>query len=87
MKIPKEWDVDSNDPLFTRAQEILDDLYLEYGVPIVMWLEESTYTVPPLIGEEPEVINYVNRLYYRIGDHEFETIRELRKALENKAFM
>lgn len=29
----------------------------------------------------------VTRVYFKVMDHEFETGRELRKALENKAFV
>jgi hypothetical protein len=87
MKFPNSWTLGAEDAMIKRAHEIVTDLILEHGVEITVSLETSYYTVASILGEEPDMINFISGIKYHIGEHTFETIRELRKALENKAFM
>jgi len=89
MKFPEGWALDRKDPLIIRAHEIVNDLILEYGVPIVVNLETSCYHIPSAMWEgiSSETVTFISGVQYCVGEHTFETIRELRKALENKAFM
>lgn len=80
--------MDYDSPLIKRAQEIITDLTLEYGVWVWIDFEQGSYQITPgLFDDQPDTIHCITGMRYCLGEHKFETIRELRKALENKAFL
>lgn len=74
-------------PLIKRAHEIVNDLILEYGIHVWVDLEQSAYQIKPLVGAEPETAYCITGIRYCLGEIKFETINELRRALQNKAFL
>jgi len=77
MKIPKKGNVylhsNISKRLFSDWRAAAATLELEFGV----WIEVDT----------EYDINYMTRIYFRVMDHEFESVRDLKKALENKALL
>lgn len=77
MKIPKEQHVYYNNNVARRLLQDWGDaarqIELEYGV----WIEVKT--------EDDN--NVLSRIYFKVMEHEFENLRDLKKALEMKAFI
>lgn len=78
MKIPKSEHVYHNSNtakrLFNDWRAAAAQIEMEYGVWVAVKTEEDTNTI-------------VTRIYFLAMEHEFESLRDLKKALENKAFM
>ncbi len=78
MKIPPEQCVYANSNFAKRLlqdwRSAASQIELEYGVWVEVQIEENSSTS-------------LTRIYFIAMDHEFESVRDLRKALDNKAFM
>lgn len=46
-------------------------------------LRTGVYAGVYVIGEE----GYLSRIYFKLGEHEFDSLSDLRKAINNKAFL
>ena len=77
MKIPRTGQVYINSNIgkriFNDWRAAAATLELEYGV----WIEVDT---------EYDA-NYMIRIYFRVMDHEFESVQDLKKGLENKVLL
>lgn len=80
----------SDNPLLQRAEEIVRDLILEYGIPIEV---QTAHTTRKEKRSSYEHGNYeqkyitLTEINYVVGEQKFENIKNLRKALNNIAFM
>lgn len=63
-----------------RAKIAVIDLILEYGIPIEI---EEEYEVEEIAGYK---LRFLSHLRFKIMDHVFENLRDVKKALQNKAF-
>ena len=87
MKIPKEMCIMPGDVLITRAQEMLTDIMLEYGVMAQMELNYRTVSIWNDVSKDFTYRHEIDTIQFNVMDHTFETIKDLRTALNNKAFL
>jgi hypothetical protein len=77
MKIPSGTYISSSHPIWLAWQAAATKLAIEYGI----WIE------PIKQGASSANLDDGQSLYFQIGDKQFESLRDLRKALKNKAFL
>jgi hypothetical protein len=68
-----------NDDILAICREIAARTFIEHGVYVEV---EVVYS-----SSNPISFPMVSEIYFVIGDHRFDTAKELHKALENKAFL
>lgn len=86
MKIPKEASPDNNTTLeFWRAAA--QKLSLETGIyiQVIGDYDQRTYTYD--LSGNTSINFWLTRIYFKVEEHEFENLHDLRKGLKNKAFL
>lgn len=87
MKIPKEMCVMPGDPLIKRAEEMLVDVMLEYGILARMEFSYRMISIWETAFSEFSYRQEIDTIQFTVMEHTFETIKDLRAALNNKAFL
>jgi len=77
MKIPYSIYITSNNPIWKGWEAAATKLAVEYGVYI------EAVKASPSIADADEG----QHLYFQVGETKFESLRDLRRALRNKAFL
>jgi len=87
MKIPEDILEFPNDGLAQRARNMAEELTLEYGIYITV--EITTKPADPnKFGKKiAEFGPIVSEIQFKIMDHRFKNLHDLKKALDNKAFL
>jgi hypothetical protein len=73
MKIPAHIYMHESSPTVERWQFAADNLSMETGIFVEVKYESS--------------VGCMTRIYFVIGDHQFDSLNEVKRALENKAFL
>lgn len=84
MKIPdqSEWFHNtSGSHLYSAWKKTAHEIGMASGIYVSVICE-----LHPFDAADPDG-SYIKRLYFKVMDHEFEGSDELKKALENKAFL
>jgi len=81
MKIPDTKWVEVGGPLVRKAQEIADELTLEYGIMVVV------KTITHHEHRNYNSYTIVDEIAFEAMDRTFENVKTLRKALRLKAFI
>jgi hypothetical protein len=80
MKIPTDKMTNNvNDDILAMCREVAAKAFIEHGVYVEV---EVVYNKANQIA-----FPFVSEIYFIIGDHRFDTAKNLYKALENKAFL
>jgi len=96
MKIPKEYLTDSAHWLsfYEVWEKASYEMSIKYGVPVslavnIAWPKHvGLYRNPKFIKDRASYdYMYVDRIFFQVGDHDFENLNDLCKALENKVFL
>jgi hypothetical protein len=74
MKLDMGTFITENHPLFKLWETAGLNMTVEYGIRVQIILTGPT-------------VDEVQRLYFKVDNYEFECLKDLRKALENKAFL
>ncbi len=75
MKVPKGLWIGSNSKYYEKWNEEGIRLSVEYGVFVETEINNLN---DPTIHQE---------IYYKVGDHRFDSLKDLKKALRNRAFL
>lgn len=89
MKIPKAARLEGSD-IMSLWKKSAQQLSLETGIYIQVSAEygETPATIYLAPGHIiPSTDFHLERIYFKIMDHEFESLNDLKKALNNKAFL
>jgi len=84
MKLPDNIDMFTGTKLEDLAHSTALQITLEYGIfvqTIIIYRKDNNSAASYLLGPIPGIIQF------KVGDHIFENLRELRKALDNKSFL
>ena len=74
MKFPKGTTITANSPLYQKWCAVALDATVEYGIEIETNLHWDE-------------VNDIQSLYFEIDGHQFECLKDLRRALELKTFL
>lgn len=75
------------DVLVSRAQEMLTDIMLEYGIMARMELNYRMVSIWDDVFKDFSYRHEIDTIQFSVMEHTFETIKDLRTALNNKAFL
>lgn len=75
------------DALIKRAEEMLTDVMLEYGIMAHMEVNYRIISIYDAAFKEFTYRQEIDTIQFAIMEHTFETIKDLRTALNNKAFL
>ena len=80
MNIPKNYlTVKKWERIYNAWYVAAEALSLETGIFVTVQAEYR--------GEGAENFQKASRLYFKLDDHEFDSMHDLKKAIENKAFL
>jgi hypothetical protein len=74
MKFPKGTNITSNNPLYQKWCATAIEMTVEYGIQIETQMQYDDNSE-------------FQSLYFEVDGHRFECLKDLRRALENKAFL